>query len=600
MAKKKKLDYDEVARNIISNVGGKENVNSLRHCITRVRFRLKDESLANDEVLKNTEGVISIVKGGGEYMVVIGNQVSEVYDAICAQLEMADGVNTSADMAADTGRKTNPVMRVLNIIMGAVNPALNMICAGGVLKGILAILGMMGMATDSSMYILLNAMGDAVFYFLPVILGFNMAKSLGGDGFLGLVIGTILVYPSINGVDLQLFGMTINATYTSSFLPVILITAVAVPISKVLKKYIPKAVSGFAVPVITLLLVMPVGFGLIGPASSALGNGVNAAITGLMGVAPVVGGVVFAGLYQIMVLFGIHGALTSFSFMNVLSGNPDPIMALSCYCCFAQIGVVGAMYLKSKNENLKSVALPAFISGLFGVTEPAIYGVTLPQVRMFVISCIGAAIGGAYVMATGIVMHSFTGLGIVTILGMVSPENPDFFNAVMSAVVPFVASFLMAFVLYKEEKTNEKETKTVIKAPVPGNVVSLEKVPDETFSSGMLGHGFAIEPSEGKVFAPFDGTCDMVFDTLHAMGLTSDTGVSILIHVGLETVGLEGKPFKAHVKNGEKITKGQLLLEFDMEQIKAAGLSTITPVLVTNEDEVGEPVIENETMVIGG
>lgn len=596
---KTKINYDKLAKNIIEHVGGKENINGLRHCITRVRFRLQDESKADDEILKNMEGVISVVKGGGEYMVVIGNQVGEVYDAICSALGTlqdsdAQHKNTSKD-------KQNPFMKVLNTVMGAVAPALDLICAGGVLKGLLAVLGLFGLASDSGVYMLLNAMGDAVFYFLPLYLGYNMAKNQGGDGFLGLLIGCILVYPAINGVDVNLFGYVINATYTSSFLPVILIVAIAVPISKFLKQHIPAVVSGFLVPVLTILIVFPIGFAFVGPFANFVGGGINNLITSLMNMAPIVGGIVFAGLYQVMVLFGIHSALTSFSFMNVLSGNPDPIMALSCYVCFAQIGVVLAMYIKTKDVKLKSVALPAFISGVFGVTEPAIYGVTLPRMKMFVISCIGAAIGGAYVMAMGITMHSFTGLGIVTILGMVTPENPDFFNAIMSAIIPFVVSFLMAFLLYKEEKQTaiaQEPSMITIDPPVLGNVVPLTQVPDETFAQGMLGTGYAIEPTEGKVYAPFDGTCMMLFETLHALGVKSNEGVEVLIHVGIDTVGLAGKPFTAHVKTGDVIKKGQLLLEFDIEEIQRANLPTITPIIITNEKEIGEVHITDNKLVI--
>lgn len=605
MAKVKKESFNELANIIVTNVGGKDNINGLRHCITRVRFQLNDESKANDEVLKNTEGVISVVKGGNEYMVVIGNNVSEVYEAVCKVLGISEGEAISSSKEETDTKKQNPLMRVLNVVMGAVAPALNLICAGGVLKGILAILGMLGLASDSGIYILLNAMGDAVFYFLPLYLGYNLAKSQGGDGLLGLLIGCILVYPSINGVDINLFGYVVNATYTSSFLPVILIVAIAVPVSKFLKTYIPSVVSGFLVPVLTIILVFPIGFAFVGPFANFVGGGINDIITTLMNVSPIVGGFVFAGLYQIMVLFGIHSALTSFSFMNVLSGNPDAIMALCCYVCFAQIGVVLAMYMKSNDMKLKSIALPAFISGVFGVTEPAIYGVTLPRIRMFIISCIGAAIGGAYVMATGIVMHSFTGLGIVTILGMVSPENPDFFNAIMSALVPFAISFIMAFICFKNEKDNSNNLEMkniadtiVIDAPVNGTVIPLSNVEDETFSSGMMGQGIAIEPNEGKVFAPFDGTCVMLFETLHAIGLKSETGIELLIHVGINTVNLNGKPFKSHIATGNAIKKGQLLLEFNINEIQEAGLPIVTPVIVTNGKELGNVKIENNKIVI--
>lgn len=598
MANKK--NYEELARNIILYVGGKENINSFRHCITRVRFRLRDESIAKDDKLNDMDGIISVVKSGGEYMLVIGNEVKDVYDAICKELGESN-LKISEDV--EETKKQNPVMKVLNIIMGAVMPALNLICAGGVLKGILALAGMIGLSSQSGVYILLNAMGDAVFYFLPLFLGYNMAKNRGEDGLLGLLIGAILVYPTINGVDINLFGYVVNATYTSSFLPVILIVALAVPIARFLRKRLPAVVSGFLVPTITLLIVVPLGFAFVGPFANFVGEGMNTLIMSLMNVSSILGGVVFAGLYQVMVLFGVHSALTSFSFMNVLSGNPDPIMALGCYCSFAQIGVVLAVYLKTKDKKLKGIALPAFISGIFGVTEPAIYGVTLPRIKMFVISCIGAAIGGAYIMANGILMYQFTGLGIVTFLGMLNPQATNLVPVILSAVIPFAASFVMAFIVYKEDKVEETEKEIdgnlVIESPVPGKVIPLSEVCDETFASGMLGKGFAVEPEEeGKVYAPFDGTCEMIFDTLHAVALKSNTGVQLLIHVGINTVNLEGKPFTAHVKNGDSIKKGQLLLEFDKKMIQDAGLSCQTPVIVANEAELTEVTVQDDKIYV--
>lgn len=450
---KKKLNYTEVAKSIITNVGGKENINSLRHCVTRLRFRLKDESKANDEVLKNMEGVISVVKSGGEYMVVIGNQVVEVYDAVCAQL----GMKGEVVINEEKGKKRNPFMQVLNTVVGSIMPALNLICAGGMLKGLLTILTMTGVvASGSGMYLLINGMGDAVFFFLPIILGYNLAKHLGGDPFLGLAIGATLCYPGLNGVDINIFGMTVNSTYTSSFLPVIMITAIAIPLSKLLNKFIPKVVASFLTPVITLLIVIPLGFILVGPAASALGVAVSNGTNILLNSAPVPAGMLVSGLYQVLVLFGIHGAMTSFSFMNVLSGTPEQLMALVMFPSFAQTGVVLAILLRTKDMKLKSIALPAFISGIFGITEPAIYGVTLPRIKMFIISCIGATTSGIIIMLTGTKMYSFSGMGIFSIFGIVNPENPNFLPPILAAIVPFVVSFIIAFIMYKEKN----ETKT--------------------------------------------------------------------------------------------------------------------------------------------
>ncbi|MCI9393089.1 MAG: PTS transporter subunit EIIC, partial [Oscillospiraceae bacterium] len=564
------------------------------------------------DIVKNLEGVISVVHGGGEYMVVIGDEVVDVYNEVCAQLG-----NLTADSSNEPKEKVNPVMKILNIVVGAVGPCLNFICAGGIIKGLLTILQMTGLVqAGSGMEALMNATGDAIFFFLPIFLGMNLAKTLKGDQFLGAIIGAILCYPAINGTDLVILGMTFNYTYTGSFLPVIAVVAVAVPLAKLFRRILPKAVSNFLTPALTLMIVIPLGYTILGPAVATVSNVVNDGITALMNTVPIIAGMVFAGTYQIMVLFGIHGALTSFAFINLLEGTPDAIMAMGCLVCFAQIGVVLGIYLKTKDENLKSIALPAFLSGIFGVTEPAIYGVTLPRIKFFILSCLGASITGLIVMMSGTVMYSFTGMGAFALLGMINSEHTSLFFPILAVVIPFAVSFAASFVLYKDEAPATANNapapaasadepakltgRVEISAPIPGKVVSLESVPDETFSTGVLGNGFAVEPSEGKVYAPFDGECENLADTLHAMGLLSDSGVSVLIHVGLETVGLEGKPFRPHVKTGDRIKKGQLLLEFDMAAIKAAGCPTIVPVLVMNEDEVGDVVIENDTIVIGG
>lgn len=265
---KKKLDYGRVAENIIANIGGRENVVGVRHCITRVRFKLKDEGRADDDKVKNLEGVISVVHGGGEYMVVIGDAVTDVYEAVCDRL----GTVTDSD-ASEEKERVNPVMKVLNIVVGAVGPCLNFICAGGILKGLLTILEMSGLVLPGSgIDLLIHAAGDAIFFFLPIFLGMNLAKTLKGDSFLGAIIGAALCYPAINGADLVILGRIFNYTYTSSFLPVIAITAVAVPLSKLLKKHLPKAVSNFLTPAVTLLIVLPLGFIIIGPVVGMMGN----------------------------------------------------------------------------------------------------------------------------------------------------------------------------------------------------------------------------------------------------------------------------------------------------------------------------------------
>ena len=604
MATKQKLDYNKVAQNIIANVGGKENVNSVRHCITRVRFKLKDEGKADDEIVKNLEGVISVVHGGGEYMVVIGNEVVEVYDAVVAQLG-GEVMGADAGGAGEAQEKVNPVMKLLNIVVGAVGPCLNFICAGGIIKGLLTLLQMTGIvAAGSGWEALINAAGDAIFFFLPIFLGMNLAKTLKGDPFLGAIIGAVLCYPAINGTDLVLLGMNFNYTYTSTFLPVIAVVAVAVPLARALRKVLPKAIANFGTPAITLLIVIPLGYAIIGPVVSMVGSGVNTGITALMNTVPLIAGAVFGGLYQVMVLFGIHQALTSFSFMSLLEGNPDYIMAIGCTVSFAQCGVVLAMYLKSKDDELKSLALPSFISGMFGVTEPAIYGVTLPRIKMFILSCVGGAVCGAFMMITNTMMYSFSGLGVFAILGLLNPANPNVVVAALCAIVPFVFSFVAAWFLYSEKPAAKTAPApaaapeapkavpaaagtgtAVVCAAARGKVLSMEDIPDPVFSQGVLGQCCGIEPVEGKVYAPVDGEVTNIADSKHAIGFDGPSGTEILIHVGVDTVDMNGDGFQPQVKVGDKVKKGQLVLTMDMGKIKAAGHPSTVITIITNSDD---------------
>lgn len=455
---KEKVDYSALAKQIIEKVGGKENIVSLRHCFTRLRFELKDESIAKDEEIQKLQGVISVLHGGGEYMIVIGNAVVDAYDAVMAQLgDLPSGNNSFQKTAAETKDKVkqNPVMKLLNLITGAIGPCLNFICAGGIIKGIVTLLEMSNIVpAGSGLDTLFSAAGDAIFYFLPIFLGMNLAKTLKGDQFLGAVIGAAMCYPSINGTDLTLFGFQFNYTYTNSFLPVIAVVAVAVPLAKLFRKVLPKAVSNFLTPAFTLMIVLPLGYAIIGPVVAGIGNIVNLGITNLMAVAPALAGIVFAASYQVMVLFGVHGALTSFAFMSLLEGNPDSIMAMGCLVCFAQIGVVLGIYFKTKDENLKSIALPAFFSGIFGITEPAIYGVTLPRIKYFILSCVGAALTGAIIMISGAKMYSFTGLGVFALLGMIDANHTNLLFPILAVVIPFAFSFIAAYILYSDKAEN--------------------------------------------------------------------------------------------------------------------------------------------------
>ena len=586
--------YSKLAEDIIKNVGGKENIIDLKHCITRLRFNLKDESIANDDILKNMDGVITIMKSMGQYMVVIGEHVPHVYTEVCEKIGMKPYGGQEGEEAKE--KKSSLFNRVLNVVMGGMGPCLNMICASGIVKGVTTLLTVSGIIKpEDGIYLLLTAIGDAIFFYLPLMLGQNVAKKLEMDPFLGFLIGAIMCYPAINGVDLSLFGHVFNATYTGSFLPVVFMIAAAAPLERFFKKYVPDLVSNFIVPVLVLIIVIPIGFVLIGPVANLIGVGINYGMNSLIEVSPLIAGTLLAGFYQVFVLFGVSGVLYMFPFMDLMQGIPSQLMAYTYFACFAQIGVVLAIYLKTKDKKLKSIALPAFISGIFGVTEPAIYGVTLPRIKMFVVSCIGSATAGIVVYFANIMMYTYAGMGVIGLLGLLNPKGPEILPLVIATVVPFVFSFVVAYLTYKDDEVEakietkvdgkvEKTGKETVFAPIKGEVAPLKESADAAFACEALGKGIVIKAEEGKVVAPFDGVVRTLFPTKHAIGIASDNGCEMLIHVGYNTVQLEGKYFESFVTQGDTVKKGDLLVSFDINQIKEEGYSIETPVVITNTD----------------
>lgn len=582
--------YDLLAKDIIKKVGGKDNILSLVHCVTRLRFQLKDESLADDEALKQTEGIITVMRSSGQYQVVIGNHVPQVFADVCKIANISSEKETEK-------KKMSFREKSLDLISGIMMPAIGILCACGMLKGFNSILSYLGLySNEDGIYILLNAIGDSIFYFFPVVIGYNTAKKIEMNPFLGLIIGAALCYPTINGVDVPLFGHVFNATYTSTLLPVILIVAVAKPLEKIFNRVIPDMVKTFITPMLVLLISVPLGYVVIGPLANMLSNGISQAVLSVYKLSPIAAGFLVGGFWQVMIVFGVHIVLVVLCITNIISGTPDPILAFTTFVTFTTTGMVLAMWLKTKDKSLKQIALPAWISGFFGVTEPAIYGILLPRMKHFVISCLCGAVAGAATAALGLKYHTMAGMGLFEIPALLDPTKPgvSLVRAVIAAAISLAIGFAVSFVTFKdeepsqtkgEESDSEKCKKEVIASPLTGKVKPLSQIEDGAFSNETLGKGVAVTPAEGKVTAPFNGTVMMLFPTKHAIGLMSDQGCEVIIHIGMDTVRLDGKHFDAHVKEGDKVKKGGLLITFDKDAIEKEGYSLDTPVIVTNTND---------------
>lgn len=616
------MKYEKLAKDIIKNVGERENVNSVTHCITRLRFKLKDESKANTDVLKNMDGVVTVIKSGGQYQVVIGNHVPDVYKDV---VEVGGFNNESSSDDNAVKEKTSIFNSFIDVISGVFSPILGLLAATGMIKGLTALFLALGwLSKTSGTYEILNAIGDSLFYFFPIFLGYTSAKKFKLNHFTGMVIGAALVYPALSGLTagdplFTLFQGTIIEspvyitflgipvilmTYSSSVIPIIIANYVASKVERGFKKIIPDVVKTFLVPFCTILVVIPLTFIVIGPIATWAGQIIGSITLGIYNFSPLVAGLFIGGFWQVFVIFGLHWGLIPVAINNISMLGYDTILAMSFAASFAQIGVVLAIWIKTRDRKLKSLCIPAFISGLFGVTEPAIYGVTLPRKKPFILSCIASGVGGAIIGVMGTKQYIIGGLGIFGIPSFIDTSvgiDRAFYGALIAMVVAFVLGFLLLWLTgFKDENVNggdknKQENKEEVKqdpltkqevivSPLKGEVTELSKVEDEAFSTGLLGKGIAIKPVEGKVVAPANGVVTTFFPTGHALGITTDNGTEILIHVGMDTVQLEGKCFTPRVKQGDKIKAGDVLLEFDIDKIKESGFSTITPVIITNSD----------------
>lgn len=578
---KKMVKYEELVNFIIKNIGGKENVISLTHCVTRLRFQLKDESKANDEVLKANDGIITVMHTAGQYQIVIGNHVGDVYETILPKLGLSGEV-------VETKNKTSIKDKFVDLVSSIFMPAIGMLCACGMIKGLNTILSFAGIySSTSGLYTLIDAIGDSIFYFFPVIIGYTSAKKFKLTPFVGMVIGLVLCYPTINGADLSIVGIQMNVSYTSTVLPVILTVAVAAPMERLLNKYIPDVVKSFLTPMIVILLSTILGYMIIGPVANTVAGWLSDGILSLYSISPVLAGIVFGGLWQVFVVFGVHITFIVLAIMNLAAGHPDPILSLQAFVAFSQTAVVLAIFLKTKQKKLKSICFPAIISGVFGVTEPAIYGITLQRLPMFVISCIGGSLSGAYAAFAGLKYQQMAGMGIFEMPAMF-PQNGTgaaMFQCVIASAFAIIPTFIAAYVFYRDDHKEDNVTESLseeVNQPIEGKIIPLNQVEDDAFSQEVLGKGIAIIPSEGKVYAPFDGTVITLFPTKHAIGIVSDNGCEVLIHIGMNTVQLNGKYFTSHVQQGDKVKKGQLLVEFDIDHILQEEYNLETPVIITN------------------
>ena len=600
------MDYQAIAKEILKDVGGKDNIVDVTHCYTRLRFVLKDTKQANKEALLQTEGVISVVESGGQYQVVLGNKVAHVYNALEPLLAQQLTTKTS------TKEKNSLGNRILNTVAAIFTPVVPAIAASGMLKGILAIAVMVANnfyqvdLKPLNTYIILSAASDALFYFMPVILGYSAAKVFKTNEYIAMVIGATLCYPTIVSLMTEesavtLFGLHVTkANYVSTVIPIILAIFMLAYVQRFLEKVIPEVLKIIMVPTLSLLLMIPATLLLFGPIGIYLGDGVNWLYYYIMNFSPILLGGFIGGIWCVLVIFGAHRGLVPIGINDVARTGRQNLLAFAGAANFSQAGAAFGVFVRTKNKGLKAVAASATVTALFGITEPAIYGANLRLKKPMIYAVASGAAGGALMGWGGSYGTAFANQGLLTIPVYAEAGTKAFICYLLGCGIAFFGAFLLTIFLgfndlplddsrqepgIKTEATTVKE-KQRIQAPVQGQLVSLDQINDEVFASQQMGKTLAIYPTEEQIVSPGNGQVTALYPTHHAIGLKLDNGAEILLHIGINTVELKGRGFETFVKVGERVRLGQKLLSFDKQVIQAAGYDPTVLVIVTNTVEM--------------
>lgn len=586
---------EKEAKELLELVGGRENVNNLVHCATRLRFELKDEGLARKKEIEEKSYVLSVVVSGGQYQIVIGPKVTEYFAAVMKLLNLEEGKKEE-----DGGN-----MSLLKVISGAFSPLIPLLAGSGMIKALLMVLVEFGLLADtSSTYAILAAAGNAVFYFMPVFLGITLSKQFGGNMYVGGAIGAALLEPSFTGLigqeGVAFLGLSVvPVDYATTVFPIFIISFVYAFLDKKLKKWIKQELQMFLVPMICLLVLVPMAILVFGPFGTTIGNTVSAVIAWLFDFSNVLAGLVLGATYPFLTILGLHWGFTPITLQNLNLYGGDVLEGAAVCCVYAELGIAIGAYLKGrKGSKIREIAGPTILTGfLAGVTEPILYGIVMRYKRLMAIVAVAGGIGGAinglfHVTMDAYVFHNLFSVAMLTY----SPFIPFLIGCGASLAAGLLLTYFWGvteddkadFEGVQTGETVHKEKKALtaslaVASPASGVLVALDQVEDEAFASGALGQGAAVRPEEGRICAPADGQVTMIFPTKHALGLSCG-GTELLIHVGLNTVELNGKYFTLHVKEGDQVKKGDLLLEFDMEQIQKEGYLLTTPVLVTNPD----------------
>lgn len=589
------MDVKKTAVEIVKAVGGTQNIQSATHCMSRLRLVLKNDSLADDSEVENIDGVKGIMKQGGQYQIIIGGEVSEVFNHLPKGLRNDEDVE---DLKQDKSIK-GYLSAIFDYISGSLTGALPVILGGGMVKLLVAILGLMNLGNNPTVEVL-NIIGDVGFYFLPIYVAYVAATKINTDIVLSMAVSAILLHPSLiaalSGDGLSFFGLPIYATsYASAVIPPLFATWVLKMVLKGVDKITPGWTKSIFRPMLALMITIPIVLIVFAPLGAIIGEGLVKITEVSQSFSPWLTMTVLAALMPLLIMTGMHHAFDPIMFANFAGPGYDGLfLPLMLATNFALTGSIIAVALKTKNTKFKTVAVSSAISaGVAGITEPGLFGVVLRLKRPLFASMIGSGIAGLFVGIFNIKSYALASPGLIAMIQFIDPDgSSNFMNAVIVAVIGLVSGFIFTYLLgfegiedttdKSEAEQSQSKAASTVGSPMNGEFVLLENINDATFAQKLLGDGVAIVPSEGKVYSPVNGTVQVMFKTGHAIGLLSDNGDELLIHVGMDTVKLEGRGFSPKVKDDDKATKGQLLLEFDRELLIKEGFDITTPIIVTN------------------
>lgn len=610
-------DYAKLAKDIIHEVGGKKNIVNVTRCATRLRFVLTEIPQGVNEKISAMPGVITVVEKGGQFQIVIGNHVGDVFEEVSSIL----GLDKDTENGKTEGKQSF-VNRIIATMSGVFAPIVYLLAGAGMLQGILIIIkSFLPDVVNSGTFQIFDLMSWAPFTFLPVLLSMTAAKHFRCNQFTAVMCSFVLLSPSFTailervsaGESVTLFGFKLAETaYSSTVLPALIMVWFLSHVEKLVKKYLPEVLKQLLTPLICFVIVVPLTLLIIGPISEIAANGIAGGYNFLNQHVPVVTAAIFGGLWEVLVIFGVHWGMNPIMLSDIGVNGNYTMGVYVAVAVAAQMGAVFGIAFKTKSQELRNVSVSAGITSIFGITEPTIYGVTLRLKKPFIYACIASAAASGFAAVMHTTYYVYAGLpGAITFINALGDgDTQSLFGAVISTVIAVVGAFVLVQFMWKEEwtdavKVEEQKLETEadseeIVSPIKGEMVRLTEIQDEVFSSGAMGTGIAIVPKEGKVYAPADGNVSMLFDTFHAIGFQTEQGAELLIHVGMDTVKLGGEYFKPHIKTGDIIKKGTLLLEFDMEKIAEAGYELTTPIVITNADEYGNIETEQSGEVLVG